>query len=419
MENSILSYVEEAYRIAGNYINTERVTPNYWDGLKPSYRRVILSALQTAKSDVKTAELVGYCMGKYHPHGDSSISGVVHALVQQNILKGQGNHGKYCLYNDDIDPAADRYTEVRISKRYNEILSNLLTYAPKRISEGGKEEPEHFITPIPFCLMFGSRGIGIGANNNIPAFSPKSLLEAIQSGDPSVLKSNYGLTIRAKSRLDKLWELGHGMIHYKMKVYRGELEGLNGVYIEGSPVVYKPRLGPGSKLHKWKSDDLVVIKDLGDKVFVGKQYNVRKISLDEIETQCISASKWSDIYMLTACKNGKIGRAPLKQWLSEVFNNYIEVMDLHKSTSINELKSSILVLEKLKDIASQMTKGYEDAAIAKNLNVPLWVVEQAGTKSLSMINKDHKPSISKMKSRIEEFESLDSQAVTVKLIKNL
>jgi len=108
--------VSEQFKLYGEYVNLHRHIPYVYDGLKPSYRRTIQSALDVAKTKMaKVATISGHTIGTYHPHGDASINPIVSQLVQAGIFKGQGNHGADVLHGEDISPAAPRYIEAMLS----------------------------------------------------------------------------------------------------------------------------------------------------------------------------------------------------------------------------------------------------------------------------------------------------------------
>ena len=101
-EEELLSFVERSMKTYGTEVNLERSVPDYRDGLKPVARRIMWATNQIKDSKVKAARVVGDTMGRYHPHGDTSLYGAVVNMVTApvNTMKGVGNWGTL------VDPAA-------------------------------------------------------------------------------------------------------------------------------------------------------------------------------------------------------------------------------------------------------------------------------------------------------------------------
>ena len=160
-----------------------RALPDIRDGLKPVHRRVLytMSVLGVAwnRPYKKSARIVGDCMGKYHPHGDSAIYETLVRMVQEFSLRyplvdGQGNFGSI-----DGDPAAAmRYTEARLAKIAHETLADIdkdtVDFVPNY--DENEQEPVVLPTRIPNLLVNGSSGIAVGMATNIP---PHNLTEIV------------------------------------------------------------------------------------------------------------------------------------------------------------------------------------------------------------------------------------------------
>lgn len=165
--------------IYGAEVNLDRAVVDIRDGLKPVTRR-ILWAMHTMRGEklIKTARLVGETMGKYHPHGDASISGAVTTQVVTDTppITGVGNWGSI------IDPpAATRYTNVAMSK-FGELFfhKNYLPLVNMVDNYDGKgKEPLVLPSLLPNVLMNGATGIGLGMATSYPSFTPKSLLNVL------------------------------------------------------------------------------------------------------------------------------------------------------------------------------------------------------------------------------------------------
>jgi DNA gyrase subunit A len=160
-----------------------RALPDIRDGLKPVHRRVLytmqLLGLASNRGYKKAARVVGDCMGKFHPHGDSAIYDALVRMVQEFSLRyplvdGQGNFGSI-----DGDPAAAmRYTEARMARIAHEMLADIdkdtVDFAPNY--DDNETEPIVLPTRIPNLLVNGSSGIAVGMATNIP---PHNLTEVV------------------------------------------------------------------------------------------------------------------------------------------------------------------------------------------------------------------------------------------------
>ncbi len=169
-----------AYAMA---VNKSRAIPDVRDGLKPVHRRILFSmhemGLYNDKATRKCARIVGDCMGKYHPHGDSSVYDALVRLAQDftinfPLVYGHGNFGSV----DGDSAAAMRYTEAKLSKLAAEMLRDLdketVDFIPN--FDGSEEEPTVLPARYPNLLVNGADGIAVGMATNIP---PHNLAEVI------------------------------------------------------------------------------------------------------------------------------------------------------------------------------------------------------------------------------------------------
>ncbi|TCT07096.1 DNA gyrase subunit A [Paralcaligenes ureilyticus] len=160
-----------------------RALPDVRDGLKPVHRRVLF-AMHELNNDwnrayKKSARIVGDVIGKYHPHGDSAVYDTIVRMAQDFSLRymlvdGQGNFGSI----DGDNPAAMRYTEIRLSKIAHELLADIdqetVDFGPNY--DGSEQEPLLLPSRLPNLLVNGSSGIAVGMATNIP---PHNLSEVI------------------------------------------------------------------------------------------------------------------------------------------------------------------------------------------------------------------------------------------------
>lgn len=160
-----------------------RALPDARDGLKPVHRRVLYGMFEAGntagKPYRKSARAVGDVMGKYHPHGDMAIYDSIVRMAQDFSLRyplvdGQGNFGSI----DGDNPAAMRYTEIRLAKIANEVLADIekdtVNFQPNY--DDSLQEPSVLPTKIPLLLVNGSEGIAVGMATKIP---PHNLSEIV------------------------------------------------------------------------------------------------------------------------------------------------------------------------------------------------------------------------------------------------
>ena len=182
---NIENEMKTAYIDYSMSVIVSRALPDVRDGLKPVHRRVLFGMNEMGNTSShphkKSANCVGEVMGKYHPHGDSSIYGTVVRMAQPWSLRyclvdGHGNFGSI----DGDGPAAMRYTEVRLEKIGEEMLSDIdsdtVDFQPNY--DNSRREPVVLPTRIPNLLVNGASGIAVGMATNMP---PHNLTESINA----------------------------------------------------------------------------------------------------------------------------------------------------------------------------------------------------------------------------------------------
>ena len=185
--------MKSAYIDYSMSVIVSRALPDVRDGLKPVHRRVLYGmhdlGVRASSAHKKSARIVGEVMGKYHPHGDSAIYDTMVRMAQEWSLRymlvdGQGNFGSV----DGDSPAAMRYTEARMQKISEEMLSDIEkdTVDYKLNFDDTLKEPTVLPTKIPALLVNGASGIAVGMATNIP---PHNLTEVI-NGTLEYIKDN-------------------------------------------------------------------------------------------------------------------------------------------------------------------------------------------------------------------------------------
>ena len=177
--------MKDAYLDYSMSVIVARALPDVRDGLKPVHRRILYGmeglGLDPNKPTRKSARVVGEVMGKFHPHGDLAIYDALVRLAQDfstryPLAQGQGNFGSI----DGDDPAAMRYTEVRMSKIAKEMLRDINKNTVDFIPNFDEEEKEPLVLPsrFPNLLVNGSNGIAVGMATNM---APHNLVETIDA----------------------------------------------------------------------------------------------------------------------------------------------------------------------------------------------------------------------------------------------
>ncbi|AXY21450.1 MULTISPECIES: DNA gyrase subunit A [Komagataeibacter] len=162
-----------------------RALPDVRDGLKPVHRRILYSMRESGfthdKPYRKSARAVGDVMGKYHPHGDSSIYDAMVRMAQSwsmrvKLIDGQGNFGSV----DGDSPAAMRYTEARLAKAASFLLDDIdrdtVDFQPNY--DESEQEPQILPAAFPNLLINGASGIAVGMATNIPPHNPGEIIDA-------------------------------------------------------------------------------------------------------------------------------------------------------------------------------------------------------------------------------------------------
>lgn len=182
---SVENVMEDSYLRYSMSVIIERALPDVRDGLKPVHRRILYSmdknGWRSGSKFVKSARVVGDVIGKYHPHGDTSIYDSMVRLAQEwsmrhMLVKGQGNFGSM----DGDPPAAYRYTEAKMAKIAEELVSDINkdTVDFRDNFDGSEQEPSVLPGKLPNLLLNGQLGIAVGMATNIPPHNLGELLDA-------------------------------------------------------------------------------------------------------------------------------------------------------------------------------------------------------------------------------------------------
>ncbi len=185
-EKDISLEMRECYIDYAMSVIVSRALPDVRDGLKPVQRRILYAMYDMGvRSDAKfrkSAAVTGEVLGKYHPHGDASVYAALVRMAQDfslryPLVKGQGNFGSI----DGDPPAAQRYTECKLSKIGEELLQDIEreTILFRENYDATKKEPSVLPAPLPNLLLNGSTGIAVGMATNIPPHNLREVCLAL------------------------------------------------------------------------------------------------------------------------------------------------------------------------------------------------------------------------------------------------
>ena len=254
-ENNIVNEIESSFLEYSMSVIVSRALPDLRDGLKPVHRRILWSMYESGytpdKVHKKSARIVGDVMGKYHPHGDSSIyEAMVHMAqdfsYRNMLVDGHGNFGNI----EGSGAAAMRYTEARLSKISLELLRDINKDTVDFVPNFDESEKEPSILPsrYPNILVNGTMGIAVGMATNIP---PHNLGEVIDGAiayidNPDIDTDGLmqyikgpdfptGGIILGNSGIKKAYETGRGTITVRSKARIEENNGKHYIIVDEVP----------------------------------------------------------------------------------------------------------------------------------------------------------------------------------------
>ncbi|MDR7273783.1 DNA gyrase/topoisomerase IV subunit A [Catenuloplanes atrovinosus] len=247
IDNPLTTEVEDSYLEYAFSVIHSRALPDARDGLKPVHRRILWSMYEQGyrpdRGHVKSARVVGDVMGKYHPHGNVAIYDAMVRLAQDfslnvPLIDGHGNFG-----SPDDGPAAERYTEARMSREamllVGELGEGTVDFVPNY--DGSLEQPSVLPAAFPNLLVNGAAGIAVGmATNMIPhnlgevvaaarwlINHPDATLDKIMTFVPGPDLPTGGLLL-GLDEVRRAYETGRGVVRMRAKVVIGPLEGSRG-----------------------------------------------------------------------------------------------------------------------------------------------------------------------------------------------
>ncbi len=372
-KNNIVKEVRDSFLDYSMSVIVSRALPDLRDGLKPVHRRILYDMLQNGltpeKQHRKSATIVGDVMGKYHPHGDSSIYEAMVRMAQDfnyryMLVDGHGNFGNI----EGDGAAAYRYTEAKLAKVSMELLrdinKNTVNFTPNY--DETTKEPEVLPARFPNILVNGTMGIAVGMATNIP---PHNLGEVIDGciayiDNPEIdtlgLMEHVkgpdfptGAIILGNSGIKKAYETGRGSITIRSRAHIEEKNGREYIIIEEVPY------GINTLELKNKVAELVHNKvldgitdyhtDLKDGVKITitlrKDANAQVI-LNKLYKHTAFQTTYGIIFLML--DNGVPKTLGLKDIISKYVNHQKEVIIRRTQFDLNKAEKRVHILEGLK-----------------------------------------------------------------------
>ena len=418
-EVNISSEMREDFLSYSMSVIIDRALPDVKDGMKPVHRRVLWAMYDAGflpdKPHVKSANIVGEVMGKYHPHGDTAIYDTMVRMAQPfsyryPLVDGHGNFGSL----DGDGAAAMRYTEARMSKISLELLQDIKkeTVDWKDNYDSRHQEPVALPSKFPNLLVNGSMGIAVGMATNMPthnlAESIDAIIEVIDNPDVSVVELMEkipgpdfptGGYIVGRSGIRQAYETGRGSIVVRSKVDIEDLpQGKHKIIIKEIPYLVN-KLSMYEKIHQLAKDK--IIDGIADMKDLSNDRNGIRIEI-ELKKDVQPEVVLNQLYKMTPVQssfginnNVLVDNKPMLLSLKEIINYYIEhqvtIVRRRTQYDLNEDEKRAHILEGLKIALDNIDRVIEiikqskddDDALA-NLNKEFGIDEVQGKAILDM-----------------------------------
>lgn len=419
MSNEVNIYIED--EIKASYLDysmsviVSRALPDVRDGLKPVHRRILFAMNEmgmTHKSPFKkSARIVGDVLGKYHPHGDSSVYGAMVRMAQDfnmryELIDGHGNFGSI----DGDEAAAMRYTEARMAKITEELLADIGkdTIDYRKNFDESLDEPVVLPAKLPNLLLNGANGIAVGMATNIPPHNLSEICDGIvaliDNRDITIeeLMNNIkgpdfptGATINGRQGIIDAYKTGRGKVRVAGKVkIETDKKGRESIIVTEIPYqVNKSRLIEkiADLVRNKKINGISDLRDESDRDGIRIVIELKKG--EESELVLNSLYKYTDlqntfgIIMLALVNN-----APRVLNLKEILENYLlhryEVVTRRVKFDLNKAENRAHILEGFKialdniDEVIKIIRGSRDANIAKEQLMKNFAFSEIQAKSI-------------------------------------
>ena len=418
-EVNISSEMREDFLSYSMSVIIDRALPDVKDGMKPVHRRVIWAMYDSGftpdKQHVKSANIVGEVMGKYHPHGDTAIYDTMVRMAQPfsyryPLVDGHGNFGSL----DGDGAAAMRYTEARMSKISLELVSDIKkeTIDWRDNYDARHKEPVVLPSRFPNLLVNGSMGIAVGMATNIPTHNLGESIDAIiavmENPDISVVDLMNiipgpdfptGGYIVGRGGIKSAYETGKGSIIMRSKVLVEDLPGnKHKLVIKEIPYLVNKQV-MYDKIHEFAKEK--VIEGISDMKDLSNDRNGIRIEI-ELKKDVQAEVVLNQLYKLTPVQssfgvnnNVLVNNVPMLLSLKEIINLYvdhqIDVIKRRTAYDLREDEKRAHILEGLKIALDNIDRIVEiiktsrtDEEILAKFNDEFGIDDKQGEAILSM-----------------------------------
>ena len=399
-----VNYSEEMGKSYLDYalsVITDRAIPDVRDGLKPVHRRILYGmkelGLKNSLPYKKSARIVGEVMGKYHPHGDSSIYDAMSHMTQDwcyiyPLVDGHGNFGSI----EGDEQAASRYTEAKLSLIAEELFlqdldKNIVDFIPN--FDDNEKEPTILPVRIPNLLLSGTEGIAVGMASKIPTHNLGEIIDAVIAvlDNPKITTQNLmkhikgpdfstGGIIANANELPKIYQEGSGKIRVRGKyILEKTPNGKSNIVITEIPYTMIGSIDKfidniASLISSKELSDVTDIKNLSGKEGIKIIIETKKeANIDNIINILYKKAKFEDTFAYNAmaiCNN-----VPKQLSIKEIFDEFITFNNgnytkkythlLKKESLQKEIKEGLIKAIDCVDLIIEVLRGATKVSDAK------------------------------------------------------
>jgi|TARA_Y100000310_G_scaffold336554_1_gene421434 DNA gyrase subunit A len=407
-----------------------RALPDVRDGLKPVHRRVLYtmweSGLLHNKPFRKSANVVGNCMAKFHPHGDTAIYDTLARLAQDFSMRyllvdGQGNFGSI----DGDNPAAMRYTEARLTKLAEEMLQDIEKKTVKFIPnfDNTSKEPTVLPSKVPNLLINGSSGIAVGMATNIPPHNMSEIVDGIikQIDNPNITIEELmqhikgpdfptGAIICGKSGIISAYKTGRGKVIVRAKTQIEDIKDRKRIIVTEIPyMVNKAEMVTqiADLVRDKKINGISDIRDESDRQGIRVVIELKKdANTDVLLNQLYKHSRLQVTFGIITV--ALVNNVPKILNLSQLIKHYIEhrkdivrkstLFDLHKAQKRAHILEGLIIALNNLDKTIKLVKESRS-------------VEEAKNSLITNFNLSEEQSIAILEMRLQRLTSMEQEKV--------
>tara|TARA_Y100000310_G_scaffold342247_1_gene444641 strand:+ start:47923 stop:50391 length:2469 start_codon:yes stop_codon:yes gene_type:complete len=407
-----------------------RALPDVRDGLKPVHRRVLYTMLEAGllhnKPFRKSANVVGNCMAKYHPHGDASIYDTLVRLAQNFSMRyllvdGQGNFGSV----DGDNPAAMRYTEARLTKLSEEMMQDIEKKTVKFVPnfDNTSKEPSVLPSKVPNLLVNGSSGIAVGMATNIPPHNMPEIIDGVikQIDNPAITIEELmqgikgpdfptGATICGRSGIKSAYKTGRGKVIVRAKTKIEEVKDRKKIIVTEIPYMVNKAetiTQIADMVRDKKINGISDIRDESDRQGIRIVIELRKdANADVLLNQLYAHSRLQVTFgiIMVALVNNVPKLLNLSQLIQYYIDHRKDVVRKRTLFDLNKAQKRAHILEGLIIALNNLDKTIKLVKESRS-------VEDAKTSLISNFSLSEEQSVAILEMRLQRLTSLEQEKV--------